>query len=98
MFDQNSPEVEELLTKALQEIQQMSGEEEAPIAADTCPITDLPGFDSLRGVETTCLVSAKLGKDIGTTDGQVNLFVSKDGKQALKVFEIVSRIASLIEE
>jgi hypothetical protein len=95
---QNLAEVEELLRKTLQEIQLMSGEEDAPIAADTCPILDLPGFDSIRGVEATCLVSAKLGKGIGTSDGQVNLFVSKDGKRALKVFEIVSRIAMLIEE
>lgn len=98
MADPSAPKLEELLKEALTEIQQLSGEEDAPIDYETCPITDLPGFDSLRGVEATCLVSAKLGKEIPTTDGQVNIFVSKDGKRALKVFEIVTRIASLMEQ
>ena len=81
------------LKEAIYRVQEKSGEGVISIGKKTCPISDLPGFDSLRAVEATVELSDLLGKEIG---GDVNLFVSEDGSRALKLYEIVNKIYSLV--
>ena len=86
----------EILTKleeAISNIQEKSGEDFTTIEEKTCPIGDLPGFDSLRAVEVTVELGDLLNKEIG---GDVNLFVSKDGSRALKLNEIVDKIYRVV--
>ena len=89
--------IERELLEALREVQELSGHEPAPIDANTCPINELEQFDSLRGVETTFLLSTKLKCGFKTHKGEINLFVSKDGRRALKVAEIVDRLVELCQ-
>jgi len=88
--------VEKCLLECILEIQRMSGEEEVPIKVDTCPLKDLAGFDSLRGVETTTYLSIKLNVVIASDGQGANLFVSPDGRRALTVREIAQRMVTLI--
>ena len=81
------------LKEAIYKVQEKSGEGVISIEEGTCPIGDLPGFDSLRAVEVTVELGDLLNKKIG---GDVNLFVSKDGSRALKLYEIVNKIYSLV--
>lgn len=53
-------ELEELLIAAVANIQKMSGRDETEVSADTVPLDDLPGFDSLNGVEVTVEVIEQL--------------------------------------
>jgi hypothetical protein len=89
--------LEKRLIECLQHVQDLSGAESVGITADTCPIKDLPGFDSLRGVEATVYLSAELNIEIDTSDGSVNLFISEDGRRALRVREIGERILTLVK-
>lgn len=81
------------LKEAISKVQEKSGEGVISIGEGTCPIGDLPGFDSLRAVEVTVELSDLLGKEIG---GDVNLFISEDGSKALKLNKIVDKIYRLV--
>lgn len=89
--------IERELMEALREVQELSGHAPAPIDPNTCPINELEHFDSLRGVETTFLLSMKLKCEFKSPKGEINLFVSKDGRRALKVGEIVDRLVELCQ-
>jgi acyl carrier protein len=88
-------DLQKRLIECLKEVQDLSGAEPTDITAETCPIQDLPDFDSLRGVEATVYLSGKLKIKIEAPQGEVNVFISKDGRRALRVREIVDRIVSL---
>jgi hypothetical protein len=88
-------EIERRLIETLHEVQELSGCARVEINLDTCPIHDLDGFDSLRGVETTVLLSMKLNREFKAGKGEVNIFVSKDGRRVLKVAETVIRLIEL---
>ncbi|MGN6369018.1 MAG: acyl carrier protein [Phycisphaerae bacterium] len=82
-----------MLVEVLNEVQRMSGRTIEEITEMDKPIGDLIGFDSLNGVETTVLLADRLQCDI---PGDVNLFTSKDGRRALSVREVASRIQELL--
>lgn len=86
-------DIELKLLQAIQQVQEMSGQPDSEINVNTCPTQDLPGFDSLRGVEVIMLLSTLLDCDI---DGDVNLFKSKNDHRNLRIHEIVDRIYTLI--
>jgi hypothetical protein len=88
-------DIERRLIETLHEVQELSGCARVEINLQTCPIYDLDGFDSLRGVESTVLLAVKLNKEFKTGKGEVNVFVSKDGRRVLKVEEIVNRLIEL---
>ena len=88
--------IETALCECIEEIQEMSGEEAAEVSPETCPIVELEGFDSLRGVEATVLLELKLDLAIDASKGNVNLFVSPDGQSAMTIGEIVQRIIKQI--
>jgi hypothetical protein len=88
-------EILRCLIETVAEVQELSGCAALEVNAQTCPIYDLDGFDSLRGVETTVLLAAKLKCEFKAGKGDVNLFVSKDGRNVLRIEEAVSRLLEL---
>jgi hypothetical protein len=88
-------EIERRLIETLYEVQELSGCARVEINLKTCPIDELDGFDSLRGVEATVLLSMKLKQEFKAGKGEVNLFVSKDGRHVLKVDETINRLVEL---
>ena len=85
------------LMETVAEVQELSGCAPVEIGAETCPIHDLDGFDSLRGVETTVLLAMKLKCEFKAGKGEVNVFVSKDGRRALRIEEIANRLVELTD-
>ncbi len=83
------------LIETVAEVQELSGCASLEINAKTSPVYDLDGFDSLRGVETTVLLAMKLKCEFKAAKGEVNVFVSKDGRRALRIEEAVSRLIAL---
>lgn len=90
-------DIEKHLIEAIREVQEMSGHVAVAIDLNTCPISDLENFDSLRGAETTTFLAIKLKCEFKSKKGEVNPFISKDGRRALKVHEIVDRLVELSE-
>lgn len=78
------------VTDVLTEIQRISGRETVEISSSSCPIGDLPGFDSLSGVEATVELSSRLGIDLAG----VNAFANEKGTRALRVSEIAENICA----
>lgn len=89
----NREDIQTKLLQAIRQVQELSGYLDAVIDVNTCPIKDLPDFDSLRGVEATIMLGGLLNCEI---KGDVNLFVSENGRRALQIREIVDRIYALI--
>ena len=85
--------VERVIIEVLVDIQASSGRANAPIDGETKPIGDLPGFDSLSGLEATVELAARLGCAI---PDDVNLFVHERGTRALRVREIAQRLHELM--
>jgi len=81
-------EIIKVIVDVLQEIQSISGRPSTEINANTRPISDLPQFDSLNGVEATVELSTRLGFDLP----QVNAFINDEGNSALTVSEIADAI------
>jgi hypothetical protein len=73
-----------IVIEALNRIQNTSGHPMVPIVKTTCPIKDLPEFDSLLGIETTLDLESQLGPL-----GCDNVFVNATGTRALTIGEIV---------
>ena len=83
------------LVETVAEVQEISGCTAEKITAETCPIKDLEGFDSLRGVEATIILAEKLKCKFKAGTEDVNVFVSKDRRRALRIEEAVSRLMEL---
>jgi hypothetical protein len=94
-MDRNT--IERELIETIREVQEMSGHATTAIDIKTCPIKDLEHFDSLRGAETTYLLSMKLKCEFKSPKGEVNVFISKDERRALTVGEIVDRLVELCQ-
>ena len=82
----NEEDIYEMLIRLLVQIQQISGREVPKIDKKTIPIGELPGFDSLNGLELVFMLPEKV---VWSGD---NLCVSEDGKKALNVEEIGKRL------
>lgn len=86
------PEVIKVIVEVLQEIQSIGGRPATPVNENTRPISDLPQFDSLNGVEATVELSSRLGCDLP----QVNAFINDEGNSALAVSEIADAICATV--
>ena len=84
-------EIENMLIGIVCELQTLSGREEVNVDKDTCPLDDMPGFDSLNGVEATIELASKLGVTIDLND----VFV-EEGK-ALTIGEAVVRVLKVMK-
>ena len=73
-------EIETLLITLILEIQKASGRPLADLNPDSCPLLDVPGFDSLNGVEVTVDILDKLKLDLEFN----NVLVDKDKPLTIK--------------
>ena len=85
---------EAALIGVIAHIQEMSGRECPEITGETVPIGDVPGFDSLNGLEATILLDEQL--QIETPD-DARLFTNETGRKAIPVSEIAQRIVDFVE-
>lgn len=83
-------EVSTAITQAINAIQQLSGNPVIPVDPLVKPIGDLPGFDSLLGLEATL----ELEQAVGELPWQ-NAFVNAENTRALTFTEVVARIVAL---
>ena len=86
----NQEQIESMLIEVVCEIQKISGRPIVDVTADTKPVVDMPGFDSLNGVESTIEVSGRINKDVPFN----NVFV--DDKKALTIRQASVRLLSFI--
>lgn len=77
---------------AITGIQEMSGRECLDISGKTVPICDVPGFDSLNGLEATVEIAANLKMEI---PNETNIFTNEVGDRALSVCEIADRLLEI---
>lgn len=84
--------IEAALVAVIKQVQETSGRPAPDITESTTPIGDIDGFDSLLAVEATVMLEQALGCTL--SDGTP--FVSRDGKKALTLVEIVDRVAEMI--
>jgi acyl carrier protein len=86
----NKKQTYDLVVETFESIQETSGEEKISINEDTIPIGQLPGFDSIRGVE----FSMKISKHIAMVK-LIQLCVSEDGKKPISIRKIVENLMKL---
>lgn len=72
------------LIGVVKDIQQCSGDVTSMVSGSTCPLKDLPSFDSIICVETITVLSISLGIEIADN---INIFVAEDGKRLLTIDE-----------
>lgn len=58
-------EVRAAVAAALAEVQEASGKAMPELTDSTCPLTDLPDFDSLSSLEAVVLLSTRLAVEFG---------------------------------
>lgn len=85
-------EIEQALVKAVCRTQESSGRDLIDVTADTRPIGELEGFDSLNGVETTVEAIEIVKKDLPFN----NVFVAENKAKALTIREAAKRILSYL--
>ena len=86
----NRKQIYDLVAQTLEFIQEISGEEKVSINEDTVPIGQLPGFDSIRGVEFSMMISEQI-----PMEKIIRLCVSDDGKKAISIREIIEKLMEL---
>ncbi len=79
-------DLESLLIEVASNLQKMSGRETVSLTAESSPLLDMPGFDSLNGVEATVDVLSKLDLELDV----INIFA--DDNKALTIREAAIRI------
>jgi len=85
-------QIQQVLIEVLTEIQTNSGQPAIEIDEDTCPISDLPGFDSLTGIEATVELTHRLGHQMTYE----NIFVNSKWTRALRIREIADRLYGML--
>ncbi|MFA6312595.1 MAG: hypothetical protein WCV99_08285 [Sterolibacterium sp.] len=85
--------VQQMVIEVLGDIQTISGRDLIPMSGSTCAIGELPGFDSLNGIEATLEISARLGYDLEVD----NLLVDESGNRALTIREIAERACKVMD-
>jgi hypothetical protein len=78
------------LIESLLEVQRQSGREVPSLGDDSVPFDDLPGFDSINGVEAEVLLSERLAVDLK------HLPFLDEGDRHLTVGEIARAVAAEI--
>lgn len=85
-------EIESVVVGVLREVQTVSGRSWTDLDADSRPLGDLDGFDSLSAVEVTVAIEQKLGSKFDVE----SIFTSEDGKRALSIKQISELIGKSI--
>lgn len=79
-------DIETMLIRIVRNIQELSGREQVHVTPETRPVLDMPGFDSLNGVEVTVDVLDELKIDVGFNN------VLVDEAKALTVAQAAARL------
>lgn len=79
-------DIENLLIEVACNLQKMSGREAVSLTSESSPLLDMPGFDSLNGVEATVDALSKLNLELDV----VNIFA--DDNKTLTIREAATRI------
>lgn len=82
-------DLQQMLIDIVQEIQTISGRESANLEEHTRPLDEVPGFDSLNGVEATIEALHRMNLDADFN----NVFIA-DGK-SLTFGEAAARLSAL---
>ena len=90
----NYDAVEQALIDVLSDSQRDGGYQEPVIEPSTCPLEDLPGFDSKVAPAATSDLARKLGVSIPNDE---NIFVDSSGGRRLTVREIALRVQRIAE-
>jgi Phosphopantetheine attachment site len=85
------PHIQGLLLEVLLQLQVDGGHPLVDMDEDTCPLDDLPGFDSLTAIEAAVELGRHLERDIPVE----NIFSSKD-KRVLCILEISERLYEIL--
>lgn len=85
--------VQQIVIDVLVEIQAISGRELIPISGSTSALSELPGFDSLNGIEATLEISTRLGYAFEVD----NLLIDETGHRVLTIREIAQRACQLMD-
>jgi len=64
------------------------------ISAETCPLADVKGFDSVLIPTALRMAARQLGLEIGEGRNMRNLYVSSDGKRKLSLSEVATRFVT----
>lgn len=85
---------------ALREVQTLGGHDWAVPPRDAPVIGTLEDFDSLTGIEATVLVEQKLANALGVPEPldlkSDSIFVSRDGRKALSLDQVVANVCEAI--
>lgn len=76
------------------DVQTTLGHASTPITPDTCPLTQLPGFDSPAIPTAIRMATQRLGLTPIPGANSKNLYVSADRRRKLTIREIAGRIAA----
>jgi hypothetical protein len=82
----NLEDIEKLLIDVTCSLQEMSGREVVNLTSESSPLLDMPGFDSLNGVEATVDALSRLDLELDV----INIFA--DDNKALTIREAAKRI------
>jgi acyl carrier protein len=81
-------EIEQILRETLKQIQVESGHPHVEISEETCPLDEIPGFDSLTAIEATVELARRLGRELP----EENIFVNSEGRGTSSIGEIAERL------
>lgn len=88
----NQTEIEQMLIEIVCNLQDLSGREKVEVTSHSRPVLDMPGFDSLNGVEATIEALERLGLNLDFT----NVFV--DNERGLTIQDAATRLSSCMLE
>lgn len=86
----NQSEIEQMLIDIVCQLQETSGRVEIAVNLDTRPILDMPGFDSLNGVEATIEALDRLNLNLDFD----NVFV--DAEKTLTIQQAAARLLGCV--
>lgn len=89
----NTSEVERAIVGVLNEIQAMSGAACPTIDVHTCPLRDLPQFDSQLALLATVELAARLQCEIPE---EVNVFIDEETNRPRRIGEIRDEICAML--
>ena len=87
----NISDATKLVIEVVSDIQSHSGRQSVVLTGKSCPIGDLPGFDSLNGIEVTTELAYRLGCEFPAG----NLLINETDNRALSIEEIATRICEI---
>jgi acyl carrier protein len=85
-------QIQRVLIEVLNQIQTDGGHPLVDMNEDTCPLDEIPGFDSLTAIEATIELASRLGHEIP----RENIFVNNEGKRILCIREISEQLHKML--